>query len=138
VYRPVQELLLSCKRRQKSKKFYHRIHAPLTFFAIWQRIQSAVRIRSRVSRIPIVPESPKRSVVRSLLPLSHDQPTEFGFQHTDRASSCSMVNPCLPLNDLKETKTFPKGMVCWIPTVHSAVSFWFETKQDPPLGPQAV
>jgi hypothetical protein len=41
----------------KTKKFYHQNSAPPPEIAIWQRIQPAVRIRSRLPRTPIVPES---------------------------------------------------------------------------------
>jgi hypothetical protein len=53
------------------KKFYHRISAPPAFVAIWQGIQPAVRIRSRVARSPIVPESASRPPSASTPPKSH-------------------------------------------------------------------
>lgn len=47
---PAVRTLLSHEPRQKAKKFYHRILVVQPSFAIWQRIQLAKRIRSRVSR----------------------------------------------------------------------------------------
>ena len=67
----------------QSKKFYHRISAPRPPIAIWQRIQPAVRIRSRVARTPNVPESAKR------LPLRVNPPFRYALDRPKPDSSTS-------------------------------------------------
>ena len=60
--------LFSSKRGQKAKKFYHRIPAPRAKPMIWQKIQSAVRIRSHFLKPnrSRAPRAPARMCTRPL------------------------------------------------------------------------
>ena len=57
-------------RRLKTKKFYHRIPAAQPIAAIWQGIQPALRIRSRISK------NPKRSRIRKAAKTLSQLPTD--------------------------------------------------------------